>query len=341
MTAPAGTEVTVLRTYEQFVAIAAEWQELFAAAERPTPYQRHSWLRHCWTIAWRHPLNRLRVVLVRRNGRLAMAGAFVLGWRRLRPIVYLLSSRTPQYDDLLWRPGPDIRADVALLLEALGGELRLPRQLKLDQVLEPSPLITYAGEQARAGVRSFTRTSHIPLHQFEGYDAYFESLSRNLRVDHRRRLRRLADLHAEVEIRGGADRAEVVAWTLDRKRAWLTETGKQAAWLRGGRVDAMFGALLAENGDSPDLWASSIRVDGRIIAGGISLVEGDTLYYSKITHDPAYGKHSPARTLTLLIIREALEAGLRWFDLGQGNTAWKHRFTSASLGVARARIRLG
>ena len=65
---------TVLKRYEEFLALEDEWRELFAAAERPIPYQRHSWLRLCWEMVWRRPLNRLRVIVVRdRSGALVMA----------------------------------------------------------------------------------------------------------------------------------------------------------------------------------------------------------------------------------------------------------------------------
>ena len=342
MTAPSSTssEVTVLRTYEQFAAIGAEWQDLFAAAERPTPYQRHGWLKLCWNTVWRHPLNRLRVVLLRENGRLVLAGAFVLGWRKLRPIVYLLGSLTPQYDDVLWRPGAGTSSHTLQLLAALRGELSFPRQLKLDQVLDDSPLVAHARTRPDTRFAPSNTASRIPLHQFGSFDAYFETLSKTLRGDHRRRLRTIMALpDAKFDIRGGDDRAEVVAWTLDRKRAWLGETGREAEWLKGGRIDAVFRALLAEP-DVPDVWVSSIRAEGKIIAAAICLVDGDTVYYSKITHDPAYGKQSPARTLTLEIVREAMHSGFRWFDLGQGSSEWKRRFSPLKAGVARARIHL-
>lgn len=341
VSAPTSTQVTVLRSYEQFAAIGAEWQELFAAAERPTPYQGHGWLKLCWNTVWRHPLNRLRVVLLRDGGTLVAGGAFVLGWRKLRPIVYLLGSLTPQYDDVLWRPGAGTPAHTVQMLDALRGELTFPRQLKLDQVLEDSPLVAHARTRPDSRLAVFTGASRIPLHAFGSFEAYFETLSKNLKGDHRRRLRTIMALpDAKFDIRGGDDRGEVVAWTLDRKRAWLGETGREAKWLKDGRIDAVFRALLAER-DVPGVWVSSIRAEGKIIAAAISLVDGDTVYYSKITHDPAYGKQSPARTLTLEIVREAMQSGFRWFDLGQGSSEWKHRFEPLKTGVARARIPLG
>jgi CelD/BcsL family acetyltransferase involved in cellulose biosynthesis len=343
MTVPTNSEVqvSVLATYDEFVAIAAEWSELFAVAERPTSFQRHAWLRTSWELAWRRFPNNLRVILVRRDGVLTVAGCFVFGFNRLRPIVRPLTSTLPQPDELLWRPSPHTDADAALLLEALRREAWLPTRMILRVRSDGLLGRSVAARNWPHRVIRRSEEAFVPLDAYANYDTYFASLSQNLKVDHRRRLRRFAEMPGFVHLAEPYNEAkDTVAWLLDTKRAWLARRGRKTAWLKSGLVDRFF-ARLHQLPGKPEVRVASLRVAGGIVAASLSLIERDWMKFAIVTHDPAFGKHSPGRSLALLEIAAAFaRGGIREFDLGVGDLDWKRRLTADSRWTSWERVRL-
>jgi CelD/BcsL family acetyltransferase involved in cellulose biosynthesis len=318
--------VTVLRSFRDFLAIEAEWRELFAAAAYPTPFLRHRWLRLAWELRARRFPNRLRVILVHQRGRLVMAGAFVLGMRRLKPQFEFLASGTPQYHDLLWRPSDSTARQAELLLEVLLTETTLQAKLATRYLRDISPLrsvMRSAGLEQR--VLHEWPCAFIALDADPGFDAYLGGLSPNLRLDHQRRLRRHADAGFVFALESGDAAREVVQWCFDSKRRWLDRTNQEADWLKSGYVDRFFAAFLEGDDDVPETWVASLRSEGQVFAASVTFIERDAAFFSKITHDPAFDRHSPGRTLTLQLIEAAFRRGLKEFDLGVGALEWKQR----------------
>lgn len=341
MPAAAPFTATVLRRYEDFLALEAEWRALFDAAERPSTYQRHRWLRLGWELAWRSPLNRLRVILIRdASGQLVMAGAFVIYFYRLVPTVAFLNSGTPQSEDVLWRPSPDTAAQAALLLDTLVGVSGLAPMLRVLRIRDDSPFKAAAISRGlRRTVKEKLASPYLRLGDHPDYESYFETLSHNIRVDHRRRLRRLDEMpgFAYRHETGEAAR-EALRWSFDTKREWLIKRGRSARWLTNGQIDRFLLAYLDGSDDVPETWVATFRVGDRIIASTISFIERDQVIFCKIAHDPDYGKHSPGRTLTLREIEQAYGRGLAEFDFGQGTVEWKRRLTNSERLVTSERI---
>lgn len=342
--APSGAPytATVLHRHADFLALEAEWRELHAAAERPFTWQRHRWLRLSWELVWRRPFNRLRIVLIRdRAGQLVMAGAFVLYFYRLVPTLQLLGSGTPQIDDVLWRPSGDTDAQATLLLDTLIRHRGGAPMLRIERIREDSPLLAaIAARGLRRRVKGKAIVApHIPLSQHPDFDTYLGGLSQSLRSDHRRRLRRLAEIPGYRCGHEGGDAArEALRWSFDTKREWLERRGERAPWLVSGHVDRFATAFLESTDDVPETWIATMRFGGRIAASTITFVERDVAIFWKIAHDPEYAKHSPGRTLTLEEVRRAFDRGLAEFDLGQGTVEWKRRLTSEQRIVTSQRI---
>jgi CelD/BcsL family acetyltransferase involved in cellulose biosynthesis len=340
---PPAHSATVLRRYADFLALEPEWRELFAAAERPMPYLRHRWLRLSWEMLWRRPFNRLRVVLIRdRTGALVMAGAFVIRFYRLVPTVEFLHAGVPQYGELLWRPSPETAAQAALLLDTLLRSTRFAPVLRALQLRDDSPLkAAILARGLRSRVRRSQAAAFVPLRHYRDFEHYLSTLPGKLRPDHRRQLRHLAELPGfGYQHETGAAAAAAIRWSLDTKRKWLAERGYVAGWLSGGLVDRFLARFLAGSDDVPECWVGTLRVGGSIIATSISFIERDTVYFSKIAHDPAFGRYSPGRTLTLNEIGHAFARHMAEFDMGRGTIAWKRRLTPAERLVTSERIRL-
>jgi len=330
---------TVLRGPEAFRHVAVQWRELFTAAEHPWPWLRHSWLQASWELP-RSRLDQLRVVLIHEGDTLMMAGAFVFRFRRLLPVVEFLGPGLPQYDTLLWRPSPDVSRHAAALLGALRREGVLPRLLRTTKLPGGSPLLAAAlAAGLRRRHRGMTTSFSIPLAAHDDFRAYLHSLSSNLRLDHGRRLRRLAETEG-YEYRHETDEAglEALAWLFDTKRAWLVDKQQSAEWLASGHIDRFLRGVLLRPG-APPWMVATLRLGGRIIAAQLCFIERGLWLFSKIAHDPAAARFSPGRTLVLLLIEDAFARGdVATIDLSITGANWKDRLAPARTGVVSERL---
>ncbi len=69
--------------------------------------------------------------------------------------------------------------------------------------------------------------------------------------------------------------------------------------------------------------ASSLRVDGKLIATDLSLAS-ETVFAGWFgAHDPEYGAWSPGSIRTLRTVEAAFEMGVEWVDLARGDEGYK------------------
>ncbi|WP_372344221.1 GNAT family N-acetyltransferase [Streptomyces sp. KL116D] len=99
-----GLAVTVCTDPAGFGALREEWNRLHRSTAAATPFQSHAWL-HSWWLSY-GGTGRLRVVLVRQDGRLVAAAPLM---RRLRPFPTLtpLGTGISDFSDVLVEEGPD------------------------------------------------------------------------------------------------------------------------------------------------------------------------------------------------------------------------------------------
>ncbi|MFJ9215577.1 GNAT family N-acetyltransferase [Streptomyces sp. NPDC102383] len=90
--------VTVCTDPAEFESLRPEWNRLHASSPTATPFQSHAWL-HSWWLSYGGTA-RLRVLLVRRDGRLVAAAPLM---RRLRPLPVLtpLGAGISDFGDVL------------------------------------------------------------------------------------------------------------------------------------------------------------------------------------------------------------------------------------------------
>jgi CelD/BcsL family acetyltransferase involved in cellulose biosynthesis len=130
-TAPARTTRWSVETVTDSAALWAlepEWEDLYARSTGVTPFQRHAWL-HSWWTEYGTP-GRLRIVLVRQDGRLVAAAPLRLTRRGpVRVLTSLGGDQSDYHDVLLDRDRAEEAAEK--LAHAL---LRLPGWDVLDLV---------------------------------------------------------------------------------------------------------------------------------------------------------------------------------------------------------------
>ncbi|MFJ8823627.1 GNAT family N-acetyltransferase [Streptomyces sp. NPDC102467] len=126
--APSAPVVTVCTDAAEFGALREEWNRLHRSCGTATPFQSHAWL-HSWWLSYGRP-GRLRVVLVRLEGRLVAAAPLML---RLRPFPSLtpLGTAISDFSDVLVEDGPP--GSVGPAVDALSAGLwRLARTVVID-----------------------------------------------------------------------------------------------------------------------------------------------------------------------------------------------------------------
>jgi hypothetical protein len=111
--------VDVCREPRDFAGLGAEWTALHRRCPQATPFQSHAWL-HSWWLSYATGRDRLRVVLVRRQGELVGAAPLLRTYRPL-PMLVMLGGAITDYADVLVVPdagGDTPDADVVAALAA-------------------------------------------------------------------------------------------------------------------------------------------------------------------------------------------------------------------------------
>lgn len=153
----------------------------------------------------------------------------------------------------------------------------------------------------------------------DSFETYIAERSRSTRQTFRQQLR--AFERAGGEVVEAADVPESL-------RTFLRLHGERAG-SKGERhagVDERLTALLASlPGRSTRLRMWELRLEGRTLAVGIHLERGDTVYFYNTGMDASAARMSPGIVLELGVIRDAIEQGLRRFELGPGDFSYKSR----------------
>jgi CelD/BcsL family acetyltransferase involved in cellulose biosynthesis len=308
---------TSIHVVDALEPLADEWTELGDTAGA-TPFLYPGWFQ-----AWRSAFGAgaLRLVTARRGGRLvgivpmqARRGA----WRSLT------NAHSPAFDLLAL----DAEAREALCRALFADRARDLTVAPLDT---SGPALRALHEAARArGYRTFVRpASRAPYLPLGGDLRVHEgALSRNLRHDVQRRLRRLCEAGVvSVEIGDGSSGLDDLLEEGFRVEA-LSWKGRRGTAIASGEETTRFYTRLAR-------WAASVgwlrlaflRLDGRAIAFQLDLESRSRYYSLKIGYDPDFQRFSPGKLLTYMMVSRAVSSGLQVYELLGTDEPWKDRWT--------------
>jgi len=299
-------------------SVAAEWDEL-AARTGASPFLHPGWIEAWWRSFGR---GELRVLAARRDGALVGILPFGLRHRLLRSPT---NEHTPAFD-LLAADDAAVRAVADGLFGARARTVtlgRLPAESAGRAALEAS------GAQAgyRTAVTRVARSPYIAC--APTLEDHERGLSRNLRHDVQRRLRRLCEEGAvTIDVTDGATN---LAGLLDegfRVEALSWKGAQGTAIASDARTRGFYDAVAR--------WASArgwlrlvfLRLDGRAIAFQFDLETRRTYYSLKIGHDPAFARYSPGKLLAYSMVGRAVSTGLATYELLGTDDPWKDRWTS-------------
>jgi CelD/BcsL family acetyltransferase involved in cellulose biosynthesis len=230
-------------------------------------------------------------------------------------------------------PGFDLLALDAEALDVLSWALFQDRvrDLAAGPLDASGPALRALREAARArGYRTFERpASRAPYLRLAGDLRVHEgSLSRNLRHDVQRRLRRLCEAGVvSVQIEDGSTGLDDLLDEGFRVEA-LSWKGRRGTAIASGEKTTRFYAGLAR-------WAASagwlrlafLRLDGRAIAFQLDLESRSRYYSLKIGYDPEFQRFSPGKLLAYTMVSRAVSSGLEVYELLGTDEPWKDRWT--------------
>jgi CelD/BcsL family acetyltransferase involved in cellulose biosynthesis len=308
---------SVIEVVHDVAAIAQEWDDL-ADRAGADPFARPGWFSAWWGAFGDE--GRLGVVALRGAGRLRALAPLV----RRGPITSSpTNAHTPRFA-LLGEDDESLEDLAAILLR-----LR-QRRLSLSPLDAGGPSLAAmrsAGEAAR--YRLVERVElQSPYRSLEGIGAADELVERKMRKELRRCRRRLEELGTLALVAergdGALDAALADAFEVEA-RGWKGGAGTAIASSPETRRFYEDVARWAARRGS--LRLMQLRLDGRLLAFELDLLEGGSLYSLKAGFDPEHARHSPGHLVALAAVEEALAAGARTYELLGDAEPYKMRFT--------------
>lgn len=305
--------------HSRLESLADEWDEL-AEQTGASPFRRPGWIGAWWRAFGK---GELEILSIRRQGRLV---ALLPLCRRLGALSSTTNWHTPDFGAVV-EDAPALRA----LAEALFATRQ--RSVSIAFVDGAGPTLLECREAAgQSGSRVLTRTlERSPFVRVDcDWQAYERGLSRNLRGDVRRRIRRLDEL--------GSVSTEIVDGS-ERPNDYLAEGFRvEAAGWKGVR-----GTAIASRPDTEQFyrevahWAASrgwlrlvfLRLDGRAIAFHYCIEHEGVHYFIKGGHDSAYDSFSPGKVLTYQMLSRAFSDKLVSYEFLGADDPWKQLWTNS------------
>jgi CelD/BcsL family acetyltransferase involved in cellulose biosynthesis len=191
-----------------------------------------------------------------------------------------------------------------------------------------------AGLEA-AGARAAYRTAVTPVARSPyiacapTLEDHERGLSRNLRHDVQRRLRRLCEEGAvTIEVTDGATNRAALLDEAFRVEALSWKGARGTAIASNARTRGFYDAVAGWASARGWLRLAFLRFDGRAIAFQFDLEAGSTYYSLKIGYDPAFDRYSPGKLLAYAMVARAVSTGLATYELLGTDEPWKERWTS-------------
>jgi CelD/BcsL family acetyltransferase involved in cellulose biosynthesis len=305
--------------------LAAEW-DAFADRRQAAPFLRPGWITAWWAAFGNGTLE----IFVRRQGE-ELVGVLPL-YRRRGVLLSPTNWHTPGLG-LLTEP-KDSSSFVEQILLASGNARRISLAF-VDSSREELRAWRMVAEAHRFKVitRTLLRSACVEI---DGdWDAYEHALSRNLRGNLRKSLRRLGETgKVSFESRDGREGLDSL----------LTEGfGIESSGWKGARGTAIaakpeterfyreIAAWAAERGW---LRLAFLRLDGRALAFELSIEANGVYYALKSGFDPAYRAFSPGKLLIHWTLEQAFALGLSRYELAGVETyklAWANAFRDLAL----------
>ena len=314
----------LITTEAAFKALEAEWNDLWERSVEKRFTQSFSWRWVGWRTTGRARARELKILIMRVAGQavliwpLAVRRRYKL-WREAialgpeytdyHPIVVADTPMADQYMTAAANHLSGLRVADAIRAPFLNAEQAPsvvprsgPRRLSLETL--PSPRISFAG--------------------FPSWEAYWNSRSKNMKSNVKRRSRRLAEL-GEVTFERITDRAQferLLDWTMRRKIEWMRRNGLDNDYIRAPE----FTHFLSSIGDDiypAGRWTMhALKLNGRVIATEMGTMDSRRFESFMGAQDDTHSTLSPGVLLQVRILEQTFAAGLE-YDFRIGAESYK------------------
>lgn len=309
---PSFCDIEVVRARAQFDALEKEWNALFERAGRADHvFQSFNWLWH-WANHFLEDELALRIVVGRREGRLAMVWPLVeMRAFGLRKLVWM-GEPVSQYGDALVESGP--LAD-AILLEGwrrigdLGADVAQLR--KVRGCAAAHKLVA-----ARSAPCELNAAPYADFRGKENFEAVLGRQSSKARSGRRRLLRRLQET-GEISFSdpaAPADKAALVRSAFTIKRAWLAVRARYSGAIENDETLGFFLDAVTDEARPVETQIDAVYRDGAAIGVAISFVCKNEAFGHILTHEPGCDKQGAGVLLTEHVLRSSYARGMARFD---------------------------
>ena len=218
-------------------------------------------------------------------------------------------------------------ADVTSLVDPLAA---IPWDaLILRSVADHAPYLgALVGEFERRGLRVVRDRAWpcvvVPLP--ESWDVYLAGLSEKRRYRIRKDERTFAKRHG-LHVTWYEGNQVVCGWE-HLVRLCEARWHGRGTFSTSPQVAMLFRRFATESAGQGRLWLASLDVDGMPVAAEFAVRFGDTLFGLLAGRDPTWDSESVGRVLRAVMMRRAIEAGLKQYDLSRGTDPHKYEWTS-------------
>lgn len=312
-----GTAVTLCRDPEAFAALGPEWDRLQRACGTATPFQSHTWL-HSWWLSYGTG-GRLRVVLVRHEGRLVAAAPLMLTHGPM-PLLVPIGGGISDHCDVL----VDGRHAEAALTALQRGLWRAAGHAVIDlREVRPGAAAErlydgWSGARARLADSVCMELPAAPVEEL----IRRMSSSRAQRV--RAKLRKIDALGIEARTVPESEVPQAVGHLLRLHDLQWRDRGVNPEHLRPRFAAHLVRATrsMVRRGDAA---VTEYRMDGEVVAAGLTLCSGDMAGGYLYGADPAL-RDRKVDVATMLLrhdARRAADDGRKVLSLLRGAEPYK------------------
>ncbi len=316
----------VVTTEADFLALAPEWDALWARADRPFLSRGFAWCLAGWRSTGKPRGRRLRIVTMREEGRIVLIWPMTVRRRLFLTAAAALGPESTEYDPILVEAGPDAARRIREAWDFVR------QDAGIDVVTIPfarQDSDAHAVLSTHAGV---ARTHTLPApeaHFGASWDAYWRTRSANLRNGLTRRRKRLAEQGTVTSawVEDDAEFETLLDWALTRKRDWMRRTGLANDFIATTEYRDFLLALWRQPTAMGRLAMLALRVNGVPVAVKIGCLDGTRLEGFITTYDRAWSTYSPGQIILADCLAWCQANGL-YYDFRIGDEAYKRDWST-------------
>lgn len=319
--------IRVISDFDGLVAARSVWDRLVDQAAIDHPFLSHDWVLSWWESFGEG--RKLNILLVSDGEELIGIAPLMISRGRMygvpvRELGFLYNDHTPRFDFIVAR-------DHAAVCEAVWRHVYDQRDewevMKLCQLVAGSGTLTELSRLAttsKCPVGTWPSTESPYLRLTGSYADYFASLHKGVRLNLKRRMKRLEEqgpvdferLSATEEI----DDALAEAFRMEAA-TWKGAAGTAIACRP--EFQKFYSLVALRAAQRGTLYLTFLRLGGKRIAFDLSLIYQKTLFKLKPGYSPEYHACSPGQQLTSMTVRDAFAQGLKEVDFLGAADQWK------------------